>query len=198
MDETCASAGITRRKGRFPKNRKPWSKRNRKYPRMVIAGAITKDGFFHKSKIWNKGSINDDDFDTYVSQTLAPKIRDGHVVFWDQYGKFGRVKNPTARHFSVKARRAIERRGGKLIMLPRYGKHFDPIELIFGDTKKIYDKLLREILRSRNPSELKFEDKVKLWHEAEKQVGPKSFQRAFKERASGQEFLRVGKEKGLE
>jgi hypothetical protein len=29
MDETWASAGITRRKGRFPKSKKPWSKRNR-------------------------------------------------------------------------------------------------------------------------------------------------------------------------
>lgn len=198
VDETFASAGITRRTGRFPKKKKPWSKGNRKYPRMVIAGAITKEGFLHKSKIWNKGSITDNDFDTYVSKTLAPKLRAGHVVFWDQYGKFGRVKNPTSRHFSVKARKAIERRGGKLIMLPRYGKHFDPIELIFGDIKKNYDKLLRETLGSRDPSKLTFRDKVKLWYDAEKQLGPKSFHRAFKERASGQEFLRVVKEKGLE
>lgn len=198
VDETFASAGITRRKGRFPRKKKPWSKRNRKYPRMVIAGAITKEGWLHKSKIWNKGSITDNNFDEYVSKTLAPKLRTGQVVFWDQYGKFGRVKNPTARHFSKKARKAIEMRGGKLVMLPRYGKHFNPIELIFGDTKRIYDKLLREFLRSSNPSNLKFGDKVKLWHEAEKQVGPKSFSRAFKERASGQEFMRVAKEKGLE
>ena len=35
MDETFESAGITRKKGRFPKLKKPWSKRNRKYPRMA-------------------------------------------------------------------------------------------------------------------------------------------------------------------
>ncbi len=198
VDETFASAGITRRKGRFPKMKKPWSKRNRKYPRMVIAGAITKEGWLHKSKIWNKSSISDGDFNTYVSKTLAPKLREGTVVFWDQLGKAGRAKNPTTHHFGPKARKAIERRGAKLMILPRYGKLLDPIELIFGDVKKIYDQLLREKLRSKDPSKLTFEEKAKLWHDAEKSVGPKSFHRAFKERASGREFLRVAKEKGLE
>lgn len=198
VDETFASAGITRRKGRFPKSQKPWSIRNRKYPRMVIAGAITKEGFLHKSKIWNQPSITDDDFNSYVKGTLAPRLRPGHVVFWDQYGKFGRAKNPQSRHFSPKARKAIEDRGAKLMILPRYGKLLDPIELIFGDTKRNYDKFLREKLRSIPPSKLKFEQKVKLWRDAEDALSPKSFVRAFKERANGKEFLRVSKEKGHE
>ena len=198
MDETWASAGITRRTGRFPKSKKSWSKRNKKYPRMTIAGAITNEGFLHRSKIWNKPSISDDDFNTYVKGTLAPRLRPGHVVFWDQYGKFGRTKNPQWRHFHPKARKAIETRGAKLKILPRYGKLMDPIELIFGDTKKNYDNFLREKLRSTEPSKLKFEQKVKLWRDAEDAVSPKSFIRAFKERASGKEFLRVCKEKGLE
>lgn len=198
VDETFASAGITRRKGRFPKSKKPWSKRNRKYPRMVIAGAITKEGWLHRSKIWNKPSLSDDDFDSYVKGTLAPKLRPGHVVFWDQYGKFGRAKNPQSRRFSPRARKAIEARGAKLKILPRYGKFFDPIEMVFGDTKKYYDKFLREALRSSEPSKLKFEQKAKLWHNAENALSPNSFIRAFKERANGNEFLKVSKEKGFE
>ena len=198
VDETFASAGITRRKGRFPKSKKPWTKRNRKYPRMVIAGAITKQGWLHRSKIWNKPSIRDADFESNVKGTLASRLRRGHVVFWDQYGKFGRVKNPQARHFSPKARKAIEARGAKLKILPRFGKFFDPIEMVFGDTKKNYDKLLREKLRSTEPSKLKFEQKAKLWHDAANALGPNSFIRAFKERANGKEFLRVSKEKGFE
>ncbi len=198
MDETWASAGIARRKGRFPKDRKPWSPRNRKYPRMVIASAITIEGWVHKGKIWNKPSISDEDFDTYVSKILAPKLKPGQVVFWDQYGKFGRAINPTSRHFSPTARKVIEARGAKLKILPRYGKLFDPIELLFGDTKRIYNKKVGAKTRSTKPSSLKFEDRTKLWHEAEKAVGPKSFVRAFKERASGKEFFRVNKEKGLE
>lgn len=198
MDETFASAGITRRKGRFPKAKKPWSKRNRKYPRMVIAGAITKKGWFHRSKIWNKPSISDADFDAYVKNILAPKLRPGQVVFWDQYGKFGGAKNPQSRHFSPKARKAIEGRGAKLKILPRYGKYFDPIEMVIGDTKKNYDKLLRGKLRSTAPSKLTFEQKSKLWHDAEDALNSNSFIRAFKERANGKEFLRVSKERGFE
>jgi hypothetical protein len=198
MDETWASAGIARRKGRFPKKKKPWSPRNRKYPRMVIANAVTIEGWVHKGKIWNKPSITDSDFDAYVKNILAPKLGPGKVVFWDQYGRFGRVKDPTSRHFSQKAKKAIERRGAKLKILPRYGKFFDPIEMIFGDTKRNYYKKVGKKLRSMKPSELKFELRSKLWHEAEKEVGPKSFVRAFKERASGQEFFRVNKERGFE
>ena len=167
-------------------------------PRMVIAGAITKKGWFHRSKIWNKPSISDADFDAYVKNILAPKLRPGQVVFWDQYGKFGGAKNPQSRHFSPKARKAIEGRGAKLKILPRYGKYFDPIEMVIGDTKKNYDKLLREKLRSTAPSKLTFEQKSKLWHDAEDALNSNSFIRAFKERANGKEFLRVSKERGFE
>lgn len=197
VDETFASAGIKRRKCRVPKSTKPWSPRNRKYPRMVIIGAISKEGWLHPGKTYNKGSLTDTDFNDYVTKTLAPKVTPGKVVFWDQYGRFGRVKNPTARHFSPVARKAIEKRGGKLVILTRYGKYFDPIEMLFGDTKRIYEKKVAEKTRSVMPSKLSFETKVKLWHEAEKEVSPKSFHRAFKERASGKEFIRVCRERGL-
>jgi hypothetical protein len=197
VDETFASAGIKRRKVRVPKSSKPWSPRNRKYPRFVIFGAITKDGWLHRGKTYNKPSLTDDDFDDYVKKVLAPKVTPGKVVFWDQYGRFGRVKNPKARHFSPVARKAIENRGGKLIILTRYGKYFDPIEMVFRDTKRIYEKKIAEKTRSVMPSKLSFDTKVKLWHEAEKEVSPKSFHRAFKERARGSEFFRVCKERGL-
>jgi hypothetical protein len=197
VDETFASAGTKRRKVRVPKTKKPWSPRNRKYPRFVIIGAITKEGWLHRGKVFNKPSLTDKDFDEYATKVLAPRITPGKVVFWDQYGRFGRVKNPTARHFSPVARKAIERRGGKLIILTRYGKYFDPIELIFGDTKRNYERKVREKTTSVMPSKLSFDTKVKLWHEAEKEVSPKSFHRAFKERASGKEFFRVCKERGL-
>jgi hypothetical protein len=125
VDETFASGGIKRRKVRVPKSSKPWSPRNRKYPRFVIIGAITKDGWLHPGKTYNKPSLTDKDFDDYVKKVLARKVTPGKVAFWDQYGRFGRVKNPKARHFSPVARKAIESRGGKLIILTRYGKYFD-------------------------------------------------------------------------
>ena len=197
VDETFASSGIKRRRGRFPKGSKPWSPRNRKYPRMVIIGAVNKEGWLHQGKIYNKGSITNQDFETYGKRTLCPRIGPGKTVLWDRYGRSGRAKNPTARHFSPKARRDIENTGAQLIMLPRYGKYGDPIELLFGDTKKEYEKKMSKEMESRMPSKIPFETKVKLWHAAERSLKPSRFKRAYYERASGREFYRVCKERGL-
>ncbi len=197
VDETFASAGIKRRRGRFPKGTKPWTPRNRKYPRMVIIGAVTKEGWLHKGKIYNKGSISNEDFETYVKRNLCPRLGPGKTVLWDRYGRSGRSKNPTARHFSPKAKKDIENTGAQLIMLPRYGKYGDPIELLFGDIKKNYEKKMSKEMESRMPSKIPFETKARHWHAAERSIGPKNFKRAFYERASGREFNRVCKERGL-
>lgn len=197
VDETYASSGIKRRRGRFPKDKRPWSPRNRKYPRMVIIGAVTKEGWLHPGKIYKKASISDDDFDTYVKRTLCPRLKRGQTVLWDRYGRSGRAKNPTARHFSPKARKAIENVGANLEMLPRYGKYGDPIELLFGDTKRIYEKKIGKEMESRMASKIPFETKVKHWHAAERCLTPKNFKRAYYERASGREFNRVYKDRGL-
>jgi transposase len=197
VDETFASAGLRKERGRFPLGKKPTTPQNRKYPRMVIIGAIRKNGFVRPSTIYNKGSITTDDFENYVKKKLCPYIGENDVVLWDRYGRSGRAKNPTAHHFSPRARAAIEARGAKLMMLPPTGKYFDPIEMIFGDVKKIYQKKLRKKLESRKPSKIPFETKVKLWRAAEGELNPKSFTRAFKERANGQEFSKVYKKRGL-
>jgi transposase len=197
VDETYASSGIKRRKGRFPKAKKPWSPRNRKYPRMVIIGAITKEGWLHPGKIYKKSTISNEDFELYVKKTLCPRLRRGNTVFWDRYGRSGRAKNPTARHFSPQARKEIEKVGAKLEMLPRYGKYGDPIELLFGDTKRIYEKKIGKEMESRMASKIPFETKVKHWHASERSLTPNYFKRAYYERASGREFNRVCKERGL-
>jgi hypothetical protein len=66
------------------------------------------------------------------------------VVIWDRWGKSGRSRNPTAHHFSEKAKRYIEDRGAKLMMLPAAGKYFNPIERVFGDVKRNYENSLRK------------------------------------------------------
>ena len=197
VDETWASAGIKRRIGRFPKGKTTWSKQNRKYPRMTIICACKIDGWLHKAKIYNKGSIKTKDFENYVSKVLAPKLKEGDTVIWDRLGKSGRALNPTAHHFSPKAKATIERRGAKLIMLPPYGKYMDPIEPLFGDSKRIYEKCLAKEMRKCDPSKIPFEKKSSFWHKAMDAVTEDSFKRAFHERANGQEFIRVYRSRGL-
>ena len=138
VDETFASAGLKKQKGRFPNGKKIATPQNRKYPRMTIIGAIRLSGFVRPSEIYNKGSIDTADFEKYVKTKLCPKLNKGDVVLWDRHGRSGRAKNPTALHCSPKARTLIEKRGATVLMLPRAGKYFDPIELIFGDSKKIF------------------------------------------------------------
>ena len=107
-DETFASAGLKRQKGRFPKGKKVATPQNRKYPRMTIIGAIRLSGFVRPSEIYNKGSINTADFEKYVKTKLCPKLTRGDVVLWDRHGRSGRAKNPTALHFSPKAGHSLK------------------------------------------------------------------------------------------
>jgi hypothetical protein len=197
VDETFASAGLKKERGRYPRGQKRVTPQNRKYPRMVIIGAIRKDGFIRPSQIYNKGSITTEDFENYVKKKLCPLVQEGDVVFWDRYGRSGRAKNPTAHHFSPKARAAIEACGAKLMLLPPTGKYFDPIEMVFGDVKKLFQKKLRKKLESTKPSKIPFKAKARLWRAAERELNPKCFTRAYKERASGQEFSKVYKKRGL-
>lgn len=197
VDETWISAGIRRRKGRFPKGSTYTAPREKKYPRHTVLGGITQDGWLMTSTVLKKGSIDTNDFEKWVKDELAPQLKKGDYVFWDRHGKSGRAKNPVALHFSPKAKKYIRDRGAELIMLPRYGKYQDPIEMIWGDTKRAYDKRLHRLLQEKVPSRLTFEEKVRIWKEAEDSIGPNSFIRAFKERASGNEFRKICKKRGL-
>ena len=82
-------------------------------------------------------------------------------------------------------------------MLPPTGKYFNPIEMIFGDTKQKYEKMVGKKMKNRNPSGIPFKEKSTMWHKAESQVSADSFKRAYGERANGKEFVRVYKEREL-
>jgi hypothetical protein len=194
VDETWLSSGVRRRKGRFAKGRSTAVPRNRKYPRHVAICAIYQNAWLHPAKILKQGSIKTEEFENYVRYTLAPRLWDGVTVLWDRLGRSGRAKNPKGLHFSPKAAGYITNRGAKLEILPPYGKYLDPIEPLFGDTKRIFDK---KLVRLGLPSKVTFEDKVKLWHQAEKSISPDMFKRAYKERANGQELKREYVKRGL-
>jgi transposase len=151
VDETWISAGIRRRKGRFPKGVSYTAPREKRYPRHTVIGAITNNGWLFPSTIVKQGSIDTEDFENWVKDELAPHIKKGDKVFWDRHGKSGRAKKPVALHFSPKAKRYLTQKGAELIMLPRYGKYSDPIELLWGDTKRAYEKRLAALFKKSCP-----------------------------------------------
>jgi hypothetical protein len=197
VDETRISAKVRRRRGRFPKGTFPHTAKNVKYAGHVIVSAIKAKAWLHPGKVYMKGGLTTEEFEEYVKSDLAPLLEEDDVVFWDRWGRSGRAKKPTAHHFSPKARKYVEDSGASLKLLPPTGKHLDPIEPLFGDVKRIYWKKLSALTTRIPPSKVTFQLKKKLWREAELAIKPASFKRAYKERANGQEFFRVAREKGL-
>lgn len=197
LDETWIGAGIRRRKGRFPSGSPAWTPRNRKYPRKTVISAIRQSGWIAPSRILDRGSMTTTDFEEYVREVLAPRLQRGDVVLWDMLGKSGRARNPTALHFSPNARAEITARGARLLILPPAGKLLNPLEPLFGEAKRLFEKEVARLTRICRPSQLTFQQLVRSWHGAERQLSGASFARAFRERANGQEFHRVCQEKGL-
>jgi hypothetical protein len=197
VDETRISSRVRRRTGRFPKGVQPWSPKNVKYPGNVVICAIKDYKWLHPGKVYPKGGLTTEEFVEYVEDELCPLLKEGDVVYWDRWGRSGRAKNPVAHHFSPRARELVEATGAKLKLLPPNGKLLDPIELLFGDTKRFYDKKLGSKTTRMHPSKVTHAIKQQLWKEAELRVSRDSFVRAYKERANGQEFERVARERRL-
>jgi len=143
VDETRISSRVRRRYGRFPKGVAPWTPRNEKYPGHTVISAIKDGHWLHPAKIYNKGSLTTKEFEDYVENDLAPLLEEDDVVYWDRWGRSGRAKNPVAHHFSPTAKASVEAVGAKRKLLPPTGKLLNPIEPLFGDTKRIYDKKSR-------------------------------------------------------
>lgn len=64
-------------------------------------------------------------FETYVEQALAPELRAGDVVVWDNLSP----------HKSPAAVAAIEAAGARVVRLPVYSPDFSPIEEMFSKVK---------------------------------------------------------------
>lgn len=197
VDESFFGAGMRRRRGRYPSGTSAWTPRNRFYHKMTTISATRQHQLAHPTKFFEKAYITTKDFETYVQTDLCPVLRKNDVVIWDRLGRSGRAVNPTALHYSPAARQAIEATGASVLFLPPNGKLLNPIELLFGDIKKIAERKVQSKRRFGRPSELTFEELKSIWILSERELQEKNFIRAFKERANGQEFKRVCAEKGL-
>ena len=75
---------------------------------------------------WNTQTF----FDTYVITQLAPQLKPGDVVVWDNLNV----------HKSPRAREAIRARGAWVLFLPRYSPDLNPIEKAFSKLKTLLRK----------------------------------------------------------
>lgn len=197
VDETFVSASVHRKKGRFPKGNTFWIPQNRFYPRRTIISAIRHHSWACSSQVFATASMSTQQFEEFIITRLAPSLQEHDVVIWDRLGRSGRAKNPTALHYSPRARDAITGKGATLLFLPPSGKLLNPMELVFGDVKHEYDKLLQMKSRFVKPSTLSFDEIKQLWFKAEAKIQQTNIHRAFHERANGKQFEKVCREKGL-
>lgn len=91
----------------------------------TFLGALRFDGFIAPLTI--DGAINGEMFLAWVTQHLAPTLRDGDVVVMDNLSSH-KVKG---------VREAIESTGAELRYLPPYSPDLNPIELAFSKFKKL-------------------------------------------------------------
>jgi transposase len=73
------------------------------------------------------GAMDGDKFDTYVRTQLAPTLRPGDVVIWDNLNV----------HKSPRAAAAIAEKKAWILFLPRYSPDLNPIELAFSKLKTL-------------------------------------------------------------
>ncbi len=73
------------------------------------------------------GPINGEWFALYVEQVLAPTLKKGDVVIFDNLGSH---KNKRARH-------AIRQKGAHMLFLPPYSPDLNPIEQAFAKLKQL-------------------------------------------------------------
>lgn len=77
-----------------------------------------------------EGAINGEAFDTYVTTQLAPQLKPGDVVVWDNLNV----------HKSPGVREAIRARDAWVLFLPRYSPDLNPIEKAFSRLKTLLRK----------------------------------------------------------
>ncbi len=77
-----------------------------------------------------EGAIDGEAFDTYVRTQLAPQLKPGDVVIWDNLNV----------HKSPRAAETIKARGAFILFLPRYSPDLNPIEKAFSKLKTLLRK----------------------------------------------------------
>lgn len=164
-----------------------YRKRKRRGKRYAFALSMTNQGLLHPPYLIKK-NFNDTNFMEYIREELAPVLQKGMVVIWDQSGKSGRKKNPTAQHFNPEAKKIIEEHCCKLVFLPPYGKFFNPLELINGFIKNKVRMMYVGSDVAQSQWARTFKELECDLRKAAEEVTPKLCQSFFRERVNGRAF----------
>jgi transposase len=123
IDETGVTTAMTRVYALAPQGERAVGSAPGEWESYTVVAALGADGVH--APLVLPGAIDAAAFDSYVEQVLAPELRPGDVVVWDNLRA----------HQDRAAARAERRAGARLIWLPPYSPDYDPIEQLWSKTK---------------------------------------------------------------
>jgi transposase len=125
VDETGAHTAMTRTYGRAPRGQRVKGSAPGHWKSMTLTCGLRLAGVV--APLAFEGATDATSFEAYVRRMLAPHLRRGDVVVWDNLKP----------HESAGARRAIEGAGARLLPLPPYSPDYTPIEEMYSKVKGI-------------------------------------------------------------
>ena len=116
VDETGANTAMTRTDGRAPRGQRVKGSVPGHGKSVTLIAGLRLSGV--GAPLAFEGATDTPAFEDYVAQALAPQLRPGEVVIWDNLKP----------HQAAETRRAVEGTGALLMPLPPYSPDLTPIE----------------------------------------------------------------------
>lgn len=123
IDETGFIVGMNRLYGWSRRGEQAIISRKTRGKRLSVVGAMSLDG--SRGMMTLEGTLNTEKMLTFVEEHLGPNIQEGDIV----------VMDGCSVHKSTKVREAIEKHGGKVLILPPYSPDYNPIEHLWSTMK---------------------------------------------------------------
>jgi transposase len=123
VDECGANTAMTRTHGRAPVGQRVSTNTPGHWASITLTCGMRLSGV--TATLAFPGATNTDVFETYVAEVLAPELKPGDVVIWDNLKP----------HQSEEAIEAVEAAGAEVVPLPPWSPDLTPIEEMFSKVK---------------------------------------------------------------
>jgi transposase len=123
VDECGANTAMTRTYGRAPVGRRVYTNTPGHWESIALISGMRLSGV--TATLAFPGATNTDVFETYVAEVLAPELKPGDVVIWDNLKP----------HQSEEAIEAVEAAGAEVVPPPPWSPDLSPIEEMISKVK---------------------------------------------------------------
>lgn len=129
VDESGLNTAMTRTHGRAPKGRRVHGAVPHDHKTLTMIGALRAEGV--TAAVTARCATDTDLFRLFVTQALAPRLRRGDVVVWDNL----------APHRAAGLTEALAAAGARLMPLPPHSPDLSPIEPCWSKVKQLVRSL---------------------------------------------------------